>query len=530
MDKYVVYDIETLEDVKLAKTNIQTDEEETLEYISGSSIRGAFIYEYIKKNGIKDINQGIHRRKLLMGGIKFLNAYPEYDGLRSIPFPKAYFATKENLKYSELTNVPLEIKVGLDNKLPQEYERLRKPEFTGYLDGQLYRVVVQKISNLHINSNIEKNVLYRYEAIKRGQSFKGIIKVEDESYIDEVIELLNDAHIYIGGAKGSGYGRCRIKNMEILEENPEYELFEDRDCFEEYIYLIALSDIIYRNKYGQYKTYIDEEYLCKELGLNKVQYVDSIIETKNITSFNNKWNCHTPQIVGIKAGSVFKYKIEEDIDEDKLLEFMDRGIGERKLDGFGRFVIVDSLEDSYLSYEKDNTLGEEFSTLYNRLSEDEKVELKDIVNRIYRRNVEGHIGHIVMEKSTGLRKQNEMSKSQWGNFMNLFSYLSTLSPEEGIEIYKSQMKEIRNKRSISYKQLMKVKYGKESLINLFDEMIGRSTDLEYFYNNLFKDVRKVKIGDIISEIDMNFSYKTVLKVLVELIRYQKMGVHKEEGI
>ena len=529
MVKYIAYDIETLEDVKLAQTNIQIDAEETLEYIPGSSVRGAFIYEYIKKNNVKDINQGVHRKKLLTGGIKFLNAYPEYDGLRSIPLPKAYFAAKDDIKYSELAHVPLKLKLALDTELPQEYERVRKPEFVGYLDGVLYGVDVQKIYNLHINSNREKNILYRYEAIKRGQTFKGIIKADDDSYVDEIKELFNGKCVYIGGSKGSGYGRCIIKNMEVMEENPEYELFEDKDYFEEYIYLIALSDIIYRNKYGQYKTSIDGEYLSEELGLKDIEYVDSIIETKNITSFNNKWNCHTPQIVGIKAGSVFKYKIQGDIDEDRLLEFMDRGIGERKADGFGRFVIVDSLEDSCLFYEKHNAYEEEFATLYNRLSEEEKLQLKDIVNRIYRKNVEEHIGHIVIEKSKNIREQKQMNKSQWGNFMKLFGYLSTLSPEEGIEMYRENMSEIKNKRSTSYKQLVRVKYGDESLIKLFDEMIEKSTDLEYFYNYLFKDVRRIRIGDMCSEIDKNFSYKATLKALVELIRFQIMAVYEEEG-
>jgi len=53
--------------------------------------------------------------------------------------------------------------------------------------------------------------------------------------------------------------------------------------------------------------------------------------------------------------------------------------------------------------------------------------------------------------------------------------------------------------------------------------------LNYFYNYLFKDVRRIQIGDILSEIDKAFSYKATLKVLVELIRFQIMAVYEEEG-
>ena len=45
-----------------------------------------------------------------------------------------------------------------------------------------------------------------------------------------------------------------------------------------------------------------------------------------------------------KSRSVFKYDIVE-VDSQKLIEFMDEGIGERRVEGFGRFIIIDSLTD-----------------------------------------------------------------------------------------------------------------------------------------------------------------------------------------
>lgn len=531
MGKYITYDIETLEDVKLAHTNNQIDSEETLEYISGSSIRGAFIYKYITEYGIKDINQGIHKEKLLKGGIKFLNAYPEYHEERSIPFPKVYFASKEDIKAYELSQDTLNLKLGLDNILPSDYERVRNVKFVGYDDNHFYRVDVNKIVNLHINKSNQKNMLFRYEAIKRGQKFKGIIKVEDESYIDEIINLFNDTDIYVGGSKGTGYGRCRINNMEVLEENPEYLLFEDKDYFEDHIYLIALSDIIYRNEYGQYKTKIEEEYLCKKLGLESVKYKDSIIETKNITNFNNKWNCRTPQVVGIKAGSVFKYGITGEIDEEKLFNFIDEGIGERKEDGFGRFVIVDSLrEDDYIFNENDFRDNEAFYNLYKKLNEDEINQLQDIINRIYMTNVEKYIGRVVLEKSKDIKYSRSISQRQWGNFKDLFSYMKTLKPEEGKKKYKDLISNIKNKRSVSYKWINKVKYKGDSIEKLFDDLVNNSTDLDYFNNVLFKDVKIIRIGDnLTSKIDKYFSYTTTMNLLIELIKFQIKGRIGREG-
>ncbi len=529
MAKYISFNIEALEDLKLAQTNVQIDSEDTLEYIPGSSIRGAFIYKYIEKYGVEDINQGIHREKLLKGGIKFLNAYPEYDDERSIPLPKIYFSTKESMRLFDMEEDALELTEGLDNLLPLDYERVRKPEFAGYKDDALHKIDVEKISNLHINKSKEKNSLFRYEAIKRNQIFKGIIKVENESYINEIKEIFEDAEIYIGGSKGSGYGRCKITSMEELEENPEYEPFKERDCFEKNIYILALSDIIYRNDLGQYKTKFEEEYLCKELGLKKIEYVDSIIDIKNITSYNNKWNCRTPQIIGIKGGSVFKYKIVDgEINKDKLMEFMDKGIGERRADGFGRFVILDSLNEYfYLNCGEGTVERTRLSELYNKLEDSEKLLLKGILTDIYKKNIEEHIGHIVLEKSKYIKYVESMNRNQWGNFKDLFSYLATLEPKEGIKKYNDYISNIVKKGSTSYKQIRRVKYGNGDIQKLFCELVNNSTNLDYFYNDLFKDIKKIQIIDIAGEIDEKFAYKTTLKVLVEIIKYIMRGVYKE---
>lgn len=531
MAKYLIYDIETLGNVKLAKTNVQIDSEESMEYITGSSIRGAFIYKYIKEHGVEDINQGIHREKLLKGGIKFLNAYPKFDGNRSIPFPKAYFATKEDMREAEEMKEPLNIELGLDRKLLPEYQRARLSEFIGNSGGEYYRIKVHKTLNLHINKSDEGNKLFRYESIKKGQVFKGVIKVEDESYIDEVKELFEDSYVYIGGSKGSGYGRCKITNMEVEDENPEYEIFKDKDNFENCMYLIALSDILYRNNLGQYKTYIEDDYICKELGLEEVKYIDGIIETKSITNYNNKWNCHTPQIIGIKAGSVFKYEIQGEIDEDRLLEFMDSGIGGRKSDGFGRFVLVDSIEDTMeLCFSEEIDFKEEYNTLYGKLNENEEQQLKDIVNRIYKKRVEDHIADVVLNINEDIKNSEAMNQNQWGNYKDLFSYLAILEPEEGIKKYEEYIEYIKNKRSISDEQLNKVKYGSKNLKVLFDKIIKNSMDIDKFYEETFKDINRVRIGNIESEIDKKFAYQMNLKVLIELIRYQMRAINKEGSI
>lgn len=98
MAKYITYELENVEDLKLSQSINQIDNECSKDFIDGSSIRGAFISKYIKDKNISDINCGEHREKLLKGGLKFLNAYPYKDFKRTIPFPQCYYADKDELK------------------------------------------------------------------------------------------------------------------------------------------------------------------------------------------------------------------------------------------------------------------------------------------------------------------------------------------------------------------------------------------------------------------------------------------------
>ena len=91
---------------------------------------------------------------------------------------------------------------------------------------------------------------------------------------------------------------------------------------------------------------IDEDFLKKALNLEDVDFVDSSIETKNITSFNNKWNARTPNIVSIKL-AVFLNLGRKRPRYGKNKRLMDQGIGERKAEGYGRIAIATEMDDMY---------------------------------------------------------------------------------------------------------------------------------------------------------------------------------------
>ncbi|HHV26929.1 MAG TPA: hypothetical protein GXX63_07010 [Tissierellia bacterium] len=518
MSKYLTYYIKNLEDIKLSKTIAQIDSEESLDYITGSSIRGVYIYRYMNKYNIRNINEGVHKDKLLKGRIKFLNAYPVYKDERSIPFPKCYFCPKEKIKEFEYID-KLDLSVGLDVKLGEGFEKARFSEFV-YLNKDGYKKVdVEKVSNLHINKRGNKNKLFRYDAIKSGQVFKGIIKVEDEEYIEEIKDLLDEKVVYIGGSKGSGYGKSLIYGMEVVGENPEIRQFKTNYDFDKHIYLIAMSDIIYRTELGEYKTFIDEEFIEKSLELESVEYIDSSIQTNNVTSFNNKWNCYLPQITAIKAGSIFKYRITGELNKKLVKDFIDEGIGERKIDGFGRFMIIDSLDDTlyYNADQESEVEGYDIDSIIKKLNIDQKNQIEDILTKIYEYKVNSAISIRVLKMYEKIENPNAMKNNQWGKLLEFFILLQYMEIESGKKKYKKYKEHEEEKRSRSFKQLKKVKYSGMDFMDFLNDYMEKSDDIEKFRNKM--GIEKIDICNISSRDSKEFVFKTNMKVMAELCRY-----------
>ncbi len=513
MVKYITYDIRCLENIKLSTTHNQIDFEESLDYISGSSIRGAFIYNYINQFGIDDISNSPHKEKFFSDNIIFFNAYPKVNNKRSFPLPKCFFAPKSEMK---IATDYLNVELGVDNELKPLYEKVRVCEFVIENGNTLNKVKVEKESHLHINKNTPKNKLYRYETIKKDQVFSGIIMTSDD-YENEVVRILNESTFYIGGSKGSGYGRCKIENFKVLDENPEFTLSNIKESKD--FYVIALSDIIYRNDHGKYTTTLDGH----ALGYENAKFVDSNIETKYISTYNNKWRQKTPNTVAIKAGSVFKFHVDETVDTKKLTEIMTYGIGEKKNEGFGRIAIVDEIKYKTIKLNAYNDTSDLMSeTIYAK----DNQFLKTIGLEIFKNRVNKKINREVLELNKNI-KPNDWTKlkpSQIGNLMTLINSLIILDPTTGKQKFADYIIHLTSKTNNPlYKALFSIvtKDENKNMLVFLDNYLKDSDNKEKFKDK-FKDcaINSRDFPDFFNEIDDEFVYTTNLKILSELFRYR----------
>jgi len=64
----------------------------------------------------------------------------------------------------------------------------------------------------------------------------------------------------------------------------------------------------------------------------------SFYKTVTVGNFNRKWGMPLTQALAVSAGSVFVYRAT-DVTQDQLQTLLQEGIGERRIDGFGRVAV-----------------------------------------------------------------------------------------------------------------------------------------------------------------------------------------------
>lgn len=329
MSYYLEYVLRLEEPCKMGTQGNQNNTS-ALSYLAGSSLRGAFITQYLKK--YKDVD-----KQDLFRHTYFYDAYICQDDQKLIPVPSIYYASKHEMRKVKLGEKDaLEVKSCYDPDLrPEEgQQRVDTSAFASFEGDTYHPYQVKKQGQLHIN--IEDDGMFRYEAISPDQYFNGVIVCENEATCHHMQDLLKDEIFYIGGSKGSGYGRVHIESTKISSFEDylsSYRLKKHQN--QNYFTLYALSNILFIDQYGDLKATVDPSYLEKHLGISHVKLIKAYSSTMRTASFNHTWKAGNVQQTAIKAGSYFLYSYEGNMDDSyKVLE--EKGIGQRKTEGFGR--------------------------------------------------------------------------------------------------------------------------------------------------------------------------------------------------
>ncbi len=433
MNNYVRYILHLEEPVKMGRQGNQSSTE-SLTYIAGSTLRGAFISRFISaylSDVQTDLSSSDDTRKLLFTDTYFTDAYPCINGKGLLPMPSVYYADKHKLREvkteaEEDKNKKLDIHCCLHD-VPEEGEvRVGIGEYCRYEGDTIRTYNVSREANLHIRigNNENESAMFRYEAIAEGQSFMGTIRCPDEKAAEKYCEAIRNIVVYLGGSRGSGYGRCKVVLAETMDYNAvssEYSIKKTASAGQFIVY--ALSNLILLDENGTEKGFIPEGILESVLKVENVHLIRASAMITRTAGFNHTWKAGMVQRSAVSMGSVFTYECIGTPSEAGILRLEREGIGQRRQEGFGRVLINPAIECEHL-LKYDSVNAEDDQEIL--LDENDMDMLKIIARRINESRIDTSIKDAGMDISDQWKKTlKNISATQKARLYNLLLLLET---------------------------------------------------------------------------------------------------------
>lgn len=305
----------------------------SMDYIPGSIIRGALIANYLKK-GHRLTFSG-DDNLFFDNNVSFLNAYPKFEGKRTIPTPLSWRVNKDALNDDSFSIIDYSKDGHVD--LPRPVTSPGNFFYPTNFDQNGKDVVLidpKKEQNIHIGSTEKmvvesgKNFVFTYEALIASQTFRAVIISENTTLDPEKLGVEDNKLLTIGRSKAANYGLCRIKNIKTIGGWQECLPLKPAEIEEtdKIFILTLLSPAIFIDKDGQPSLYPD-------WWLDRGELEDSFVKPILVGGFNRKWKMPVPQVIAAAAGSTYKYR------KSAIKTELPNSLGERTKEGFGRYAI-----------------------------------------------------------------------------------------------------------------------------------------------------------------------------------------------
>jgi len=435
----------------LLATSLQGDpnSDVSFPYIPGSMIRGVLIGRYLQRHHLKSTDDILDeskypdiKRLFFNGNTRYLNAYlyDKQKQKRTLPIPRSWLKKKGD----DISNLDEITVYDFSYEAPEEdisYKSLDESFCT--VDAQSTKDVVlykeKRRINIHNMRNRKKGrgdedngAIFRYEALDAEQYFQAVILCDDPDDIEKIKPLLEPQEMWLGGSQSAGYGHTQIIPIEEDEEHDSWDEVgidpENRND-RELIRITLLSDLILRDKWGHYVaipsnsigdeihqkaellTQILEEFLNIKLEPQS-SYTSSLI----VGGFNRKWGLPLPQVPALAAGSVFVFKYNKEdgeLDSETIRLVENQGIGERRVDGFGR-ITINWLEEEAKFYAR----FPEAKTDWYQPQLVPNSEDSQLAQKMAKRLLEQKLNRRLLEKVDNCKlRPNKLSNSQLSRLM-----------------------------------------------------------------------------------------------------------------
>jgi len=337
------------------------------DYLPGSVLRGALIGAYMRAHGLREIDptDEVTRRLFFDGRTRYLNGYPvPYGDKRALPTPRSWFHEKgAEYPVSDLAAPPDE------RPEPVQARRVAAPfcysapavkgEDEEEMNGVALLIRPERQVTVHIARPRKGGVaptadgdraVFRYDALAAGQGFMAALLADNPHDAGTVRGLLDaPCELTVGAARSAGYGRVLVRMVEEIDAGWR----EARDAagsaqasgHHEDLTITLLSHALLRDPYGQYGAGADliGAAVAARLGLAEpLRPREGRVFTAGevVGGFNRTWGLPLPQTLAVRMGSVCVFP-RPDIPDlaARLVLLEEQGIGERRVDGFGRVAV-----------------------------------------------------------------------------------------------------------------------------------------------------------------------------------------------
>lgn len=370
----------------------------TQPFIPGGAIRGAVAARLLAEG--EPAHSEVFRTLILTGAVRYLHAYPEIAGRRTIPASQSWRSEKvhpervqdlvafdgrvtEDDDPEDLADLwPDEtlVSLGAPFAAPSSAAGARSvaaPRIDARLHQQRDRVKGRPWTEQVGGQDVPQGAIFAYEFLEPGQVFRGLVQIHlgaatpadadrlgeaRERYTQRIRLLLDGRSILVGRSRRAGYGGDAEIRFDAADTDAEYgdvsaALIGDLELGQRFRMLLVSAYVGRHPATGQ----LDPAAVAHELrqrGL-KAAIDRRCWSFETVGSFNKKWRLEVPQATAASAGSVFVLTAEKPVPLTFLRSIEREGLGERRVEGFGRVLFLRHDEEarSFAVRHEENEFG-----------------------------------------------------------------------------------------------------------------------------------------------------------------------------
>lgn len=505
------------------------------DYLPGSALRGLLIGEYLRQRGSASIDSADpdFRRLFLDGSTRFLNGYLlDAQARRSLPVPLSWYRAKG-------TSTPV-------------YDRAVDPAASGAelqgigagfhqafdADDDQPRVAIfhpQRRVAIHIargpggRPTRGDGTVFRYDALAPDQRFGAVIlgdTADDLATLAEILRGLDS--VQIGRSRSAGYGGAEIEagSVELIEGWSEADAQEEWEAGSPLV-LTLLSDTLLRDSFGHPTadpsalTAALQSHLGTDLRLQR-----AFARARIVGGFNRTWGLPLPQAPALAMGSVLTFDCPTSAAaalRQRLRELEERGLGERRAEGFGR-VIFNWYDTEQWDHVESGAKVED-SAGPPGLSESSTLLARRMVGRILQARLERGLVQHSQDLATGARRYPIPSRAQLGRLRAILRDCLAWPADDARNRLTRYVADLK-RRPTSRAQFGRARVGGQPFLEWLEETITDSTKTWSFLIEKSASHRLPTIGPVTAVADSDLAFRSTLDMIDRVLAHlQKPSVN-----